>query len=94
MLGAVNQQELDKIAYALDKEFLLKSGADEGVTPELIEKYLHISTQRPDTLAGIYEGMLESAQSADRRKYVIGGSIGGVHNLRQVLCEFEPVWVL
>ncbi len=90
----MNQQERDKVAYALAKEFLLKPDADEGVTPELVEKYLHTSTPRPDTLAGIYEGMLESAQSTDRRKNVIGGSIGGVHNLRQVLCEFEPTWVL
>jgi hypothetical protein len=90
----VNQPERDKTAYALAKDFLLRAGADEGVTPELIEKYLHLSTPGPDTLAGIYEGMLESAQSADRRKNAIGGTIGGVHNLRQVLCEFEPVWVL
>jgi hypothetical protein len=90
----VKQRELDRAAYALAKDFLLRAGADEGVTLELIERYLHISTPRPDTLAGLYEGMLESAQNADRRKNVIGGSIGGVHNLRRVLCEFEPVVVL
>jgi hypothetical protein len=90
----VSQQELDRAAYALAKDFLLRSGANEGVTPELIEKYLHLSTPRPDSMAGLYERMLESAQNADRRKNVIGGSIGGVLNLGQVLCDFEPALVL
>jgi hypothetical protein len=90
----VNQQELDRAAYALAKEFLLQSDADKGVTPVLIEKYLHLSTPRPNSLAGLYEHMLESAQNADRRKNVIGGAIGRVHSLRQVLRDFEPVLVL
>jgi hypothetical protein len=72
----------------------LQSGADKGVTPELTEKYLHLSTPRPDTLAGLYEHMLESAQSANMKAGVIGGSIGGVGNLGRVLCDFEPALVL
>jgi hypothetical protein len=66
----------------------------KGVTPELIEKYLHFSTPRPDTLAGLYEHMLESAQSANLKSGVVGGSIGGVGSLRPVLCDFEPALVL
>jgi len=69
-------------------------GASKGVTPKLIEKYLHLSTPRPDTLAGLYEHLLESAQSANMKAGVIGGSIGGVGNLRPVLCDFEPALVL
>jgi hypothetical protein len=42
VMHQVNQRELDRAAYALAKEFLLQSGAGEGVTPELIEKYLHL----------------------------------------------------
>jgi hypothetical protein len=90
----VSQQELDRTAYALAKDFLLQSGAGKGVTPELIEKYLHLSTPRPDTLAGLYEHMLESAQSANMKAGVIGGSIGGIGNLGRVLCDFEPALVL
>jgi hypothetical protein len=90
----VSQQELDRAAYALAKDFLLQSGADKGVTPELVEKYLHLSAPRPDTLAGLYEHMLESAQSANMKAGVIGGSIGGVGNLGRVLCDFEPAEVL
>ena len=90
----VNQHELDRAAYALAEDFLLQSGADKGVTPELIEAYLHLSTPRPDTIAGLYERMLESAQSANMKAGVIGGSIGGVENLGLVLCDFEPSRVL
>jgi hypothetical protein len=90
----VSQQELDRTAYALAKDFLLWTSADIGVTPELIEKYLHLSAPRPDTLAGLYEHMLESAQSANMKAGVVGGSIGGVGSLRPVLCDFEPTLVL
>jgi hypothetical protein len=37
----VIQQDLDKAACALANDFLVRSGADKGVTLELIEKYLH-----------------------------------------------------
>jgi hypothetical protein len=91
----MSQQEVDKAAYTLAKDFLPQSGM-EGVTPELIEKYLHLSTTtpRPRTLAGIYERMLESAQNANMKAGVIGGSIGGVGNLRPVLCDFDPPLIL
>ena len=90
----MTQQQLDRAAYALAKDFLLHTGAGKGVTPELIEKYLHLSTPRPDTLAGLYMHMLESAQSANMKAGVIGGSIGGIGNLGRVLCDFEPAEVL
>src|SRR5215211_4996483 len=90
----VNQQEFDRAAYTLAKDFLLQSGASNGVTPELIENYLHLSAPRPDTLAALYEHILESAQSANMKAGVIGGSIGGVGKLGPLLCDFEPTKVL
>jgi hypothetical protein len=90
----VNQQELDRAAYTLATDFLLQSGAGKGVTPELIEKYLHLSAPRLDTLAALYEHILESAQNANMKAGVIGGSIGGVGKLGPVLCDFEPTKVL
>ena len=90
----VDQQEIDRAAYTLAKDFLLQSGAGKGVTPELIEKYQHLSAPRPDTLAALYEHILESAQSGNMKAGVIGGSIGGVANLGPVLCDFEPAEVL
>ncbi len=70
----MSQQELDITAYGLAKDFLLRTGAGKGVTPELIERYLHLSTPRPDTLAGLYEHMLGSAQNANMKAGVIGGN--------------------
>jgi hypothetical protein len=90
----VNQPEHDKAAYVLAKDFLLRSGANKGVTLELIENYLRLSTPRPDTLAGLYKRVLESAQNANMKASVIGGAIDGVGNLRPVLCDFEPALVL
>jgi hypothetical protein len=90
----VNQSDLDKAAYSLAKDFLRRSGADKGVTPELIEEYLHLSTPRPDDLPGVYESLLESAQSAERKATVIGGAIGGVHKLKSVLCGFDTEQVV
>ena len=90
----MSQQGLDRAAYALAKEFLLRSGAERGITPELIEKYLYLSRPRPESLAGLYERMLESAQSGNMNTGVIGGSISGVGNLGPVLCDFDPLRVL
>src|SRR4051794_41795432 len=73
----LNQQHFDRAAYALAKDFLWRSGAERGVTPELIEKYLHISRPRPESVAGLYESMLEAAQSGNMNAGVVGGSIGG-----------------
>jgi len=90
----LNQQHFDRAAYAVAKDFLLRSGAERGVTPELIEKYLHLSRPRPESLAGLYERVLESAQSGNMNAGVVGGSIGGVGNLGPVLCDFDPARVL
>jgi hypothetical protein len=36
--GTLNQKELDGAAYALAKGFLLRSGADKGLTPYNVDK--------------------------------------------------------
>jgi hypothetical protein len=90
----MDQPDLDKAAYSLARDFLLQSGEDKGVTPELVEEYLHLSTPRPDALPGIYESLLESAQSAERKAIVIGGAIGGVYKLKPVLCGFDPAQIV
>jgi hypothetical protein len=67
----------------------------EGATPELIEVHLYISgTDRPDNLPDLYKRILSSAQNANMKATVIGGSIGGVGKLRPVLCDFDPALVL
>ncbi len=94
LLNEANQKELDRASYALAKDFLLESGI-EGVTLHLVEKYLHLDkAMRPRTLANLYERVLGSAQNANMKVGVIGGSIGGVDKLGAVLCDFEPARVL
>ena len=91
----MNKPEVDKAAYNLAKEFLSQAVAEKGATPRLIEEYLHISsTSRPKTIEELYKHMLASAQNANMKAGVIGGSIGGVHELGPVLCSFEPAEVL
>jgi hypothetical protein len=68
----------------------LHAGAAKGVTPELLERNLHLPRPRPDTTAGLYERVLESVQSANMKAGVKGGSIGGVGNLGPLLCDFDP----
>ena len=92
VMHQANQQELDR-AYTLAKDFLLQSGAGKGVTPESIEKYLHLCASTRH-LGRPLEHMLESAQSGNMKAGVIGGSIGGVGKLGPLLCDFEPAEVL
>ena len=49
---------------------------------------------RPETVTGLYERILESAQNANMKAGVIGGFIGGVNRLGQVLCNFDPPMIL
>jgi len=89
------QIEQDRKAYALAKEYLLQLEV-EGVTPELLEKYLHFAEikLRPDTIPEIYRRLLVSAQNANMRAGVIGGSIGGIDRLGSVLYSFQPMSVI
>jgi len=92
MQHSLNEAERDKAAYALAKHCLLQQ-AGAGVTPQLLEKYLH-PKPRPNSVAGIYQRILESAQNANMKAAVVGGAIGGVAKLGSILCDFEPKAVL
>ncbi len=86
---------IDKKAYLLAKGYLLNLGIN-GVTPNLIEKYLNPLTinPRPTSKQGIYQRILESAQNANMKARVIGGAIGGVNKLSTVLEDFDTEAVL
>jgi hypothetical protein len=75
----------DKLAYDLAVEFLLNQ---KHVTQQVLQRYFE--PKRPATLGDVYEGLLISAQNAERKANVIGGSIGGISNLGKVLSNFEP----
>ena len=90
----MNQQERDRKAFELAREFLLNVGV-ASVTPELVDKYCQGQTAfHPTTLAEIYQALLFSAQNAGMKSTVIGKSIGGIDKLGLVLCAFDPRAVL
>ncbi|HKP54947.1 MAG TPA: hypothetical protein VJ183_20115 [Chloroflexia bacterium] len=91
VLSDEQQAERDRRAYELAKEYLL--GLD-GVTPEVVEGYLsHTVEERPDTLGGVYKRLISSAQNAQMMPSVIGGSIGGIDKLEDILFGFSPAAV-
>lgn len=82
---------IDKKAYMLARDYLPCRNIP-GVTASLIQKYLNPLTlnPKPASKEGIYQRILESAQNANMKAGVIGGSIGGVEKLSLVLEGFNP----
>lgn len=78
-------------AYDKAREFLI--GQIPSNSPESVLKhYLSLpdKSQSPVSLEKIYLRLLASAQNANMKAGVIGGSIGGVEKLAAVLFEFNP----
>lgn len=90
----ISSARKDRRAYKLARKYLL-SFESAGVTPEILEKYLNFSKidSESKTMAEIYKRLLISAQNANMKAGVIGGSIGGIDKLGVVLFEFDPVAV-
>lgn len=86
---------VDKKAYQLAKDYL-PSRNIEGVTVELIEKYLSplALEPKPTSKEGVYQRILQSAQDANMKSGVIGRAIDGVGNLAVVLENFNPKAVI
>lgn len=76
------------------ESFLTSLTTKDGVhvTQEMLSKYFQV--EKPKTLAEVYFRLLLSAQNANMKAGVIGGSIDGIENLRVVLCDFEPKAVI
>lgn len=87
--------KIDKQSYLLAKSYLPSLGIN-GVTANLIEKYLNPLTinPKPTSKEAIYQRILESAQNANMKAGVIGRAIDGVDNLSLVLEGFNPKAVL
>jgi thermostable 8-oxoguanine DNA glycosylase len=75
--------ELYEFAY----NFLLSK---KGITRELIEKHFVPEFDKPNNLNDIFQRLCHTAQNKQMSTKVIGGSIGGVENLRKVLFDFNP----
>jgi hypothetical protein len=76
-------KELYEFAY----KFLLSK---KGVTRELIEKHFAPEYDKPNNLNDIFQRLCHTAQNKQMSTKVIGGSIGGVENLKKVLFDFNP----
>lgn len=88
----MNESEYDNKIYKCARRFLSDNTPKEA-TDEIIESYLNYST-KPDsnswTIEQLFLRFLESAQNANMKAGVIGGSINGVKNLKSVLFDFDP----
>lgn len=84
----------DKQVFNLAESFLTSLTTKDGfpVTQEMLSKYFQV--EKPKTVADIYFRLLLSAQNANMKAGVIGGSIDGIEHLRDVLCDFEPKAVI
>jgi hypothetical protein len=87
-----NQPGRDKRVFALARSYLLTRG---GISEELLDRYVRpsVDSQRPLSMAAIFERMLRSAQSGQSMPNVIGGSIGGIERLGTVLFDLDPAEV-
>lgn len=86
------QRHTDRKVYRLAHRFL---GKFEAVTPEILEQHLSVpECERPDTMSGLYHHLVFTAQNYQSLPQVIGCRIGGVAELEDILCGFEPAEVL
>lgn len=95
-----NQEEIFKqkaqLAYKLAEDYLL-SFRNQGITPELLEKYLHLSETKgkPDSIEEIYIRLLESAKNANMKQRVVKSVIGDdINVLSKILIGFNPNLIL
>ena len=88
----MNESDYDNKIYNCARKFLYENTPSE-VTEEIIESYLNY-LEKPNsanwTIEQIFLRFLESAQNANMKAGVIGGSINGVENLKSVLFDFDP----
>tara|TARA_B100000676_G_scaffold113046_1_gene112723 strand:- start:1171 stop:1995 length:825 start_codon:yes stop_codon:yes gene_type:complete len=91
----MHQNKIDILAYNKAKQFLIDNTPDL-ITEEIILSYLSIPEPKHKdiSLNEIYHRLLISAQNANMKASVIGGSIGGVQNLEEILFNFNPKKVL
>jgi len=87
----MDQVTADRTAYDLALRFM-HSLDFPGVDAALIDKYLHpdLTKGKPTEIRDLYWRLLFHAQNANMKAKVIGGSIGGVEKLGQVLFDFDP----
>ncbi|HHG3468186.1 TPA: hypothetical protein ACPVZR_004561 [Vibrio parahaemolyticus] len=87
----MNLPKKELVVYNKARNFLLANTPDE-VTDEILDSYLSLPEPSYKCLSinELYKRLLFSAQNANMKTGVIGGSIGGVEKLSSVLFDFDP----
>lgn len=91
----IDQIRQDIAIFKMAKRFLLENTPAE-VDETVINSYLSVSEPCSTNVSirELYHRLLESAQNASMKAGVVGGSIGGVERLGEVLGGFDPQEVL
>lgn len=78
-------------AYSIARSFLVRQ-IPSPEAERILESYLAPPDMNNDPVAlnGLYMRLLASAQNANMKAGVIGGSIGGIENLGKALSGFDP----
>lgn len=77
----------DQELYKFATDFLLSF---DNVTQEDLNIHLASEYEKPKDLKTIYKRLCVSAQNKQMSPQVIGNSIGGIDNLKNVLFDFDP----
>lgn len=77
--------------YLAAKKFLIRELPSPDAA-ETVESYLALPdhSDAPVSVSELFARLLSSAQNANMKAGVIGGAIGGIHNLGQALFRFSP----
>jgi hypothetical protein len=81
-------------AFERARNFLIRE-IDRSDAQAILDSYLSMpdKSNEPIIIGSVFLRLLESAQNANMKAGVIGGSIGGVKNLGKVLFDFDPIKV-
>jgi len=88
-------QDLLVNVYNSARKYLLTK-MDRADSDFILDHYLCLAdgSDNPEALDKVYFRLLVSAQNANMKAGVVGGSIGGVDKLGSVLSDFSPSQVL
>ena len=77
--------------YLTAKKFLIRE-LDRPDAKDILESYLSLpdKSNEPVSLGELFMRLLTSAQNANMKASVVGGSIGGIQNLGKALFRFNP----
>lgn len=80
--------------YLTAKKFLIRELARSDAK-DILESYLSLPDQsnEPVSVCKLFMRLLSSAQNANMKASVVGGSIGGIQNLGRALFDFNPTKV-